>query len=171
MTDVSKRYGLQWKSEFSAVTEIQVGRPSVMGTRPSSQDQDQNQCYRTKTKTKIIARKTKTEFTRSRQRPTSVLQDQDQDRILLVWDRSCNKTKVSDHIAVGHGAQILRQSIPSRRSCIWERTFSELCAQLWQRVVDRQRGTEAGTCTAGTSRLDDVDQICQTRWALPCIYS
>ena len=25
--------------------------------------------------------------------------DKDQDRILLVWDRSCNKTKVSDHIA------------------------------------------------------------------------
>jgi len=33
---------------------------------------------------------------------------------------------------VGHGAQIFRQSVPCRCcSCIWERTFSELCAQPW----------------------------------------
>jgi len=25
-------------------------------------------------------------------------QDQDQDQFLLVWDRSCHKTEVSDHI-------------------------------------------------------------------------
>ena len=31
-------------------------------------------------------------------RPSLQDQDQDQDRIRLVWDRSCNKTKVSDHI-------------------------------------------------------------------------
>ena len=55
-------------------------------TRPSlqNQDQDQDQCYKTKTKT--TARK------------TSAIQDQDQDRIRLVWDLSCNKTKVSEHI-------------------------------------------------------------------------
>jgi len=27
MTDVSKNNGLQWKSEFSAFSEIQLGRP------------------------------------------------------------------------------------------------------------------------------------------------
>ena len=31
-------------------------------------------------------------------RPSSQDQDQDQDRIRLLWDQSCNKTKVSDHI-------------------------------------------------------------------------
>ena len=31
-------------------------------------------------------------------RPSSQDQDQDQDQIRLVRDRSCNKTKVSDHI-------------------------------------------------------------------------
>ena len=56
---------------------------------------------------------------------------------------------------VGHGAQIYTD----RRSCIWERTFSGLCAQPWQRVVGRRRGTEAGTCAAGSSRFDDVENI------------
>jgi len=35
-------------------------------------------------------------------RPSSQDQDQDLDRIILVWDRSCNKIKVSDHITARH---------------------------------------------------------------------
>ena len=71
MTHVSKHYELQWKSEFSALSEIQLGRP--------------------------------------------------------------------------RRANLQARSAP------------------WQRVVGRRRGTDAGTCTTGTNRLDDVGQIRRTR--------
>ena len=65
---------------------------------------------------------------------------------------------------VCHGTQVCRQSIPCRRSCVRERTFHELCAQMRQRVVSQRCWTETWACTASTSGLDDVGQI---RWTRP----
>ena len=70
---------------------------------------------------------------------------------------------------ISHGTQIFRQSVPCRRSCVWERTFSEFCAQLWQRVVGRPKWCwpEAATCTAGDTDTSGFHNVGQISWTRP----
>ena len=80
-------------------------------------------------------------------RPTS----QDQDRIRLVWDRSCNKTKVSDHITAHRGrissaglqvaTSLTRQIRRPAHLLGWCQASTHLCTSLCL-----QQAKPANTC-------------------------
>ena len=99
-------------------------------TRPSSQDQDQDQDHSS--------------------------QDQDQDRILLAWDRSCNKTKVSDHITVMNSPPKLISCADVDECSTSEDRVSRLCHGLCTNV----EGSYICSCPLGYRMAPD-GRTCQ----------